>query len=827
MMRRGGRRGQTHCESQSVPNCLTLTDFEQYSAGRLDAEAEERFREHIDACDVCRISFDRFKADQDFLDDAKSALSGESELAEASVGSSPGSSSPSSPKSRASRHLPRIDGYRITGVLGQGGMGIVYRAVQDKLNRTVALKVLPAMIGAASPSTVARFRREAMAAARLHHIHIVPIYDFGESPDAYFYAMELIVGQPLNLVIKSFAKKNAAQASAARLSEMLMDITVESSDASSPSFYSGVSLDGSGTVADVSMTGRARHYYRQAALWMADTADALHYAHQQKIIHRDVKPANLIVSTDGRIMVADFGLAKSTNEESVTMTGSFLGTVRYVSPEQAMARRIPIDHRTDIYSLGATMYELLCFQPAFPGTDEKMVLSAVITRDPTSPRKIASSVPHELETICLKAMEKAPDMRYPTARAMGEDLRRYMEDLPIEAKPPGPVTRAIKFVRRRKAATIATTASVFLAVAVPSLIIINNMRSEAFRQKAEAKRLELSAKIEETLQQARTYERIGDWSNAASKYEEVIEYDPNSFRAFHNYAGMLKDQYNVSQDPALLEFAIAYSAKALSIESDHPHVWNMKGVMHKKLGEFEKAITCYKKAIELASDNPDFRDPMPAFHENLGTAHALNGNVEEARKHLLHAGSIQRGKCETIWCSLTSIDLLLDRATAASRIENAFECDRESFFAALVRARVRLMCSKHLDPTGALKDMEFADRKAEPGPAWKRLLERMIGLAYLRNDQPAAAIDHAFAAIKAGDMKTINHLVIALAKVKTGDRFGARQALDDARVHWPTELLQPRDYLATAPEGVLWLELADEMLALQAEADKTLASSAG
>ena len=801
-----------------MPNCLTLTDFEQYSAGRLDAEAGERFRKHIDACDACRISFDRFKADQDFLNDAKDALSGESELAEDTVVFS----SPSSPKARASRHLPRIDGYRITGVLGQGGMGIVYRAVQDKLNRTVALKVLPAMIGAASPSMVARFRREAMAAARLHHTHIVPIYDFGESPDAYFYAMELIAGQPLNLVIKSFAKKNAAQASAARLSEMLMDITVESSDASSPSFYSGVSLDGSGTVADVSMTGRARHYYRQAALWMADTADALHYAHEQKIIHRDVKPANLIVSTDGRIMVADFGLAKSTNEESVTMTGSFLGTVRYVSPEQAMARRIPVDHRTDIYSLGATMYELLCFQPAFPGTDEKLVLSAVITRDPTSPRKIASSVPHELETICLKAMEKSPDMRYPTARAMGEDLRRYIEDLPIEAKPPGAIARVTKFVRRHKAGTLAGATTLLLIVSMVAVIHID-------RSRAEARRLERIAQVEEHLGRARVLERppTFNWAEASSHYEKALELDPNSFEAHHNYAGMKKDWYNAEPDIQLLKDAVTHSARALEIEPNHPHVWNTKGVMHKKLNEFDQAIACYEKAIEIAPIDTKFREVLPDFHENLGIAQALNRNLDEAQEQLLHAGSIQIGKCETIWCSLTAIDLLRDRASAASRIENAFECDRESLFAALVRARVRLVCSEHLDPTGALKDMEFADRKAEPGPAWKRLLERMMGLAYLRNDQPDAAIDHAFAAIKAGDMKTINHLVIALAKARQGDRFGARQALDDARVHWPTELLQSGDYIATAPEGVLWLELADEMLALQAEADKALASPTG
>ena len=470
-----GRRGQEHLIAErniSLSTCLTLADFERLSEGSLDAEAAVRARAHLDSCDACRVAYEHFHRDRAFLDNAKSVLLDDSNSGDLLPGSG------SSPVRNAVTHTPKIEGYRITGVIGQGGMGIVYRAVQTKLNRTVALKVLPAMIGAASPSAVSRFRREATAAARLHHTHIVPIYDFGESHDAYYYAMELISGQPLNVVIQRFAEKNAATVSPVRLAELLLSTTSSAEVPAPGEVHGGLSVDGPPSMTSASSGGRGRLYYRQVARWMADAADALHYAHGQGIIHRDIKPANLILSVDGRIMIADFGLAKSVDEESVTLTGSLLGTIRYLSPEQAMARRVPVDHRTDIYSLGATMYELLCFQPAFPGEDDKQVLSAIITREPTAPRKVAPSVAHELETICLKAMEKSPDARYPTARAFVDDLRRYTHDLPIVAKRPGPIARTIKFVRRHKAGVVAVAASVFLVITVPLLGYINKKRIE-------------------------------------------------------------------------------------------------------------------------------------------------------------------------------------------------------------------------------------------------------------------------------------------------------------------------------------------------------------
>jgi len=244
---------------------------------------------------------------------------------------------------------------------------------------------------------------------------------------------------------------------------------------------------------------------------MADAAEALHFAHDQNIIHRDIKPANFLITMDHRIMVADFGLAKTAGERSVTMTGSLIGTLRYMSPEQAMAKRVRLDHRTDIYSLGVTMYELLTFQPAFPGNDEKEILGSIIAREPTSARKIDPHVPRELETICFKAMEKLPDARYDTARALADDLRRWSNDLPIAAKPPGVRVRVTKFLRRHRVAALAVAVS---ALAVVSVVLAVGITREAQRTQA--------AKAEGLLNEALRIQPEGKLIKAEELLREVL-----------------------------------------------------------------------------------------------------------------------------------------------------------------------------------------------------------------------------------------------------------------------------------------------------------------
>ncbi|MDO8629379.1 MAG: serine/threonine-protein kinase, partial [Phycisphaerales bacterium] len=332
--------------------CLTSVDFERYHGGTLEDAARSDVYEHLQSCDRCRGAYEEFRSGSGrrshFSTDATIATSDAPTAVSSSFDAPTIAPSPIdaqtiafAPSGRASQRLPRIDGYTITGVLGQGGMGIVYRAIQTKLNRAVALKVLPAMVGSANPAAVQRFRREATAAARLHHTHIIPIYDFGESDDAHYYAMEMVTGEPLNDLVRRLAEQGVTNPTAAQLASIMGELSMTALSQSVAADRS--SGDSSGDGAAPATSARGRSYFRLVARWMADASEALHYAHGQGIIHRDIKPANLILSTDGRIMLADFGLAKSADEQSVTKTGALVGTLRYLSPEQSMARRVRVD----------------------------------------------------------------------------------------------------------------------------------------------------------------------------------------------------------------------------------------------------------------------------------------------------------------------------------------------------------------------------------------------------------------------------------------------------------------------------------------------------
>src|SRR5262249_55841455 len=202
-------------------------------------------------------------------------------------------------------------------------------------------------------------------------------------------------------------------------------------------------------------------------------AEALEHAHQQGVIHRDVKPSNLMLDGRGHLWVTDFGLARVHGEPGQTQTGDVVGTLRYMSPEQALGRREQVDHRTDIYSLGCTLYELLTLQPAFPGCDRQEVLRRVIAEEPAAPRRLDRSVAAELEVIVLKAMAKAPEERYATAQELAEDLQRFLKDEPIRARRPTPWQLLRRWARRHRAAVVATAVSavVVLVLAVVGLTI--------------------------------------------------------------------------------------------------------------------------------------------------------------------------------------------------------------------------------------------------------------------------------------------------------------------------------------------------------------------
>jgi serine/threonine protein kinase len=370
----------------------------------------------------------------------------------------------------------RLGDFEIVRELGRGGMGVVYEARQVSLNRRVALKVLSGGLGLTAKA-VQRFRREAEAAAKLHHTNIVPVYATGEHSGTHFYAMELIHGPSLDHVILQM-RVGASSA------ESTPDASADGSVLSPNLAQTGPHVEGSTAGLSSSSPGPNSSYCDNVARTIAEVADALEYAHQQGVVHRDIKPSNLLLSPAGRLSVSDFGLARMLEQPGMTMTGEFVGTPAYMSPEQITAGRTPLDHRTDIYSLGATLYEMLTLHPPFTGERRDQVLAQILHKEPMLPRKVKPKVPVDLETICLKAMEKDPDRRYQTAGAMAEDLRRYVNRFAISARRTGPVERLRKWVRRHPGLAAAVGLAV-VASLLTGFIILQSMRNRQERIAAE------------------------------------------------------------------------------------------------------------------------------------------------------------------------------------------------------------------------------------------------------------------------------------------------------------------------------------------------------
>lgn len=774
--------------------CLMPQEIEELESGVLQGIARLEADEHLDSCESCRSAFqqrrDQRSGSRTRLDDTI-ATGPDATIAtgQARAGGSAGGGLVSK--------APRIDGYTITGVLGQGGMGIVYRAVQTKLNRTVALKVLPGMV--ASQSAVQRFRREATAAARLHHTNIIPIYDFGEAVDAHYYAMELVTGEPLNDLIRRFAEKGLTNPTVAQLAGMLADPSVPAlPHPIVDSSLAGASIDG--TMAGGG-SARGRSYFRQVARWMSDAADALHYAHSQGIIHRDIKPANLILSTDGRIMLADFGLAKSAGEHSVTRTGALVGTLRYVSPEQAMAKRVRLDHRTDVYSLGATMYELLCFRPAYPGTDEKEILGAIISRDPPRPRKINPHVPPELDTICMKCMERSADARYDTARAMAEDLRRYISDLPIVAKRPNALQRTVKFVRRHKAPAITVSVTVLLALSV----LFWTRESKA----------RLKAEIASRCDSAQTFAQNNRWNEAADELKRALALDPGNIHTLLALAWHKLEYFKANAQQAgraSQEEAVAACGKILKLEPDNIKALGYMGIALRRLERYEEAIRPLERARQLAPN-------VYSTWSNLGTLYAVTGDLAKAEEYMRKgvglAGIEEDRWHAAVWRNLGALQLYLKQEEAMKSIKNAIDCHSMDTWSWVLKARAEMELEGHIDLQNALDDAKHGDRMGKLADAKAK---RVLALAYLRNKDFVHAAQEAQQALQLGDEASVNHLILACAARRQGDAAATEKSLAEAKAAWPEALQKAGGFMASAGTGDLWIESADERLALAAQA---------
>ena len=312
-----------------------------------------------------------------------------------------GREAPCATTAHPSSGLQQVGEYRILHEIGRGGMGIVYEAEQESLGRHVAIKVLPfhSLLGA---KHLERFQQEARAAARLSHPNIVPVFGVGEHLGLHYFVMQYIAGQGLDAALDEIRR-----------------LRKEGMEASQGDTSSGL---GPG--------GRHRRHHNIARI-ARDAALALDHAHREGILHRDVKPSNLLLDSTGHVWLADFGLAKSEGSDDLTRSGDFVGTFRYMAPERFKGWSDP---RSDVYSLGLTLYELLALRPAFLESDRGRLLHKVASEEPPALRRIDHAIPRDLETIVLKASAKEPVQRYASAQAMAQDLDRYLRGEPVEAR---------------------------------------------------------------------------------------------------------------------------------------------------------------------------------------------------------------------------------------------------------------------------------------------------------------------------------------------------------------------------------------------------------
>jgi hypothetical protein len=407
--------------------CPPAQALERLLAEGLSGAERGALEAHVEGCPACQEALARLaggadpcggwptppgeatssgRPDPAFLDRVKQALARDGLGAGAAPSEAGGDSTQQDGgRAGASADWPAVPGYEVLAELGRGGMGVVYQARQTGLGRLVALKTVRA--GArASPEELARFQREAEAVARLRHPHIVQVFDVGAAGGRPYLVLEYVEGGNL-------ARRLAGTPLSAR-----------------------------------------------AAAELAQTlARAVEHAHGQHILHRDLKPANVLLTADGVAKVTDFGLAKllpgageDARAEGQTQSGAVLGTPSYMAPEQAGGRSKEVGPAADVYALGAILYELLTGRPPFKAETPLETLQQVLTEEPVPVRRLQPKVPRDLETICLKCLEKEPARRYPSALALAEDLQRFLGGEPIRARPSTLWEKARKWARRKPAA---------------------------------------------------------------------------------------------------------------------------------------------------------------------------------------------------------------------------------------------------------------------------------------------------------------------------------------------------------------------------------------
>ena len=513
--------------------------------------------------------------------------------------------------------MPRqqiLGDFRLLREVGRGGMGVVYEAHELSLGRRVALKVLP-FVAVLDPHQLKRFKMEAQITACLHHTHIVPVFSVGCERGVYYYAMQYIEGRSLASIVRELRQYSNHE------------IPTNEKDNRSPK-------TGLSDLTKRLLTARSTHsseFVRSVTQLCIQAADALQYAHDMGVVHRDIKPSNILLDEQGHLWITDFGLAQyRTNTATVlTRPGDVLGTIRYMSPEQVAGRNTIVDHRADIYALGATLFELLSLEPVFAHQERHRLMNSIEMDEPRSLHSLNPAVPKDLETIVLKAIAKDPIRRYASCKALVEDLRRFLEHRTIEARRPSIGERLAKWVRRHGALVSAAVGVLVVAVVALSISTVIIWQEKARTEAA-------LIRAEKEHQRAQThYEKARE---AVDEITHIVEQQSTSFTAVRETRR------------GLLQKALQFHGSLLETNSQDPDVmvetcqsYLRIGSIHMRLGQYDEAEKAYTSAIEIGNGVQRIRpeharlqgllgDCTEALSEALREQGKLTESVEKQRQ---------------------------------------------------------------------------------------------------------------------------------------------------------------------------------------------------
>jgi len=540
-------------------------------------------------------------------------------------------------ESNVARSPREIGEFTIVREIGRGGMGVVYEAVQQSLGRHVALKVLSSG-SLLNPTHLERFRLEARSAGRLHHNHIVPVFGVGESDGVHFYAMQFIAGQSLDQVIAALCKLRPGRFDQARpvanheLTESVRQSMspgqsayeseygrhADGADRAPPATTRTIPAENTDQASPQNVTGQlssgstGRPFYESVARVGLQVSEALAYAHGEGILHRDIKPSNLLLDVKGNTWITDFGLVKAEDTQSLTETGDFVGTLRYMAPERLEGWS---DRRSDLYSLGATLYELLTLRPFFEMANRAQLVDYIQHKQPEAPTKIDPAIPRDLETIVLKALAKEPGSRYHSAEEMADDLRRFLEDKPILARRSTPAEQFVRWCRRNRlvASLSAIAAAALLAGTIGSSW--QALRATRAEQLAEA-RLAAEQTARQEADQARV-EAVGQ--------RRIAEQQTATARAQTTEA-----QGQRARAEASFQQAAAAVDRYFTLVSENT-LFDVPGLEPLRRDLMSGAIEFYEKAALQRNDDPAVQFDLAARYLRMGSIHMGLNEVEESQ----------------------------------------------------------------------------------------------------------------------------------------------------------------------------------------------------